>query len=155
MQNYKPLYLWSLEEAIRNNEKDLWRESYKENCDCARAIEKAIGFHVPIEIDVCLTKDKKLIVFHDNNLKRMTGKNFYVEDLTLEEIGKFFLGSSLEVIPTLDEVLKLVNGKVLLNIEVKSSFNNDEICNLLYEQLDNYQGDVIVVSALTKPIVTF
>ena len=39
MQNYKPLYLWSLEEAIRNNEKDLWRESYKENCDCARAIE--------------------------------------------------------------------------------------------------------------------
>ena len=42
MQNYKPLYLWSLEEAIRNNEKDLWRESYKENCDCARTIEKAI-----------------------------------------------------------------------------------------------------------------
>ncbi len=28
MQNDKPLYLWSLEEAIRNNEKDLWRESY-------------------------------------------------------------------------------------------------------------------------------
>ena len=42
MQNYKPLYLWSLEDAIRNNEKELWRESYKENCDCARTIERAI-----------------------------------------------------------------------------------------------------------------
>lgn len=42
MQNDKPLYLWSLEDAIRNNEKELWRESYKENCDCARTIERAI-----------------------------------------------------------------------------------------------------------------
>ena len=38
-----PLYEWSLEDAVRNNERDLWRESYKENCDCARAIERAIN----------------------------------------------------------------------------------------------------------------
>ena len=37
-----PPYRWSLEEAVRMNERDLWRESYKENCDCARAIERAI-----------------------------------------------------------------------------------------------------------------
>lgn len=43
MAEYKSLYKWSLNEAIRNNEKDLWRESYKENCDCARSIEKAIA----------------------------------------------------------------------------------------------------------------
>lgn len=43
MSEYKPLYLWSLEYAVRSNERDLWRESYKENCDCARAIEKAIN----------------------------------------------------------------------------------------------------------------
>ena len=36
-------YEWSLEDAIRNDERDLWRESYKENCDCARAIERAIS----------------------------------------------------------------------------------------------------------------
>lgn len=111
-----------------------------------KAIEKAVGFHVPVEIDVCLTKDKKLIVFHDNNLKRMTGKNLYVEDLTLEEIGKFFLGSSLEVIPTLDEVLELVNGEVLLNIEIKITFDRDEICKILYDKLENYQGDIILQS---------
>lgn len=38
-----PLYEWSLEDVIRNNERDLWRESHKENCDCARAIEQAIN----------------------------------------------------------------------------------------------------------------
>lgn len=43
MFEHKSLYIYSLSEAIRNNEKDLWRESYKENCDCARTIEKAIA----------------------------------------------------------------------------------------------------------------
>lgn len=43
MAEQVPLYEWSLEDAVRNNERDLWRESYKENCDCARAIERAIS----------------------------------------------------------------------------------------------------------------
>ena len=43
MAEHKPLYPCSLAEAIRSNERDLWRESYKENCDCARAIERTIG----------------------------------------------------------------------------------------------------------------
>lgn len=43
MSEHKPIYEWSLDEAVRNNERELWRESHKENCDCARAIEKAIA----------------------------------------------------------------------------------------------------------------
>lgn len=43
MSEYKPLYIWSLDYAVRSNERDLWRESYRENCDCARAIERAIN----------------------------------------------------------------------------------------------------------------
>lgn len=42
MSEHKPLYIWSLESAESCSEQDLWSESYKENCDCARAIEKAI-----------------------------------------------------------------------------------------------------------------
>ena len=45
MAEHKAVYEWSLEEAIRMNERDLWRESYRENCDCARAIECAIRDH--------------------------------------------------------------------------------------------------------------
>ena len=45
MPEHKPLYLYSLKEAAEWNEKDEWRESYLENCDCARAIERAIDEH--------------------------------------------------------------------------------------------------------------
>ena len=45
MPVHKPLYLYSLKEAAEWNEKDEWRESYLENCDCARAIERAIDEH--------------------------------------------------------------------------------------------------------------
>ena len=42
MAEHKSVYLWSLQEAQKLNEVDLWRESYKENCTCARAIEQCI-----------------------------------------------------------------------------------------------------------------
>ena len=45
MPEHKPLYRYSLKEAAEWNEKDEWRESYLENCDCARAIERAIDEH--------------------------------------------------------------------------------------------------------------
>lgn len=43
MAEHKSVYRWSLSDAKRSHEEDLWRESYKENCTCARAIEKAIN----------------------------------------------------------------------------------------------------------------
>lgn len=43
MAEHKPIYPWSLDEARRMNERDEWRESHAVNCECARAIEKAIG----------------------------------------------------------------------------------------------------------------
>lgn len=43
MPEYKPIYFYSLEEAIRHNERNLWKESYRENCDCARAITQGIA----------------------------------------------------------------------------------------------------------------
>lgn len=43
MPEYKPLYGWSLEHAKHCNEIDLWRESHKENCSCARAMERLIA----------------------------------------------------------------------------------------------------------------
>ena len=45
MPKIKPLYPFSLKEAVSLGEKALWRESYLENCDCARAIERAIDEH--------------------------------------------------------------------------------------------------------------
>jgi hypothetical protein len=42
MPEVKPIYRYSLKDAVEHNERDEWRESYRENCSCARAIEESI-----------------------------------------------------------------------------------------------------------------
>ena len=55
------------------------------------AFKKAIDNNYLIELDVRLTKDKKLVVFHDGNLKRVCGVNKSVKDLTYKELLKYNL----------------------------------------------------------------
>lgn len=57
MQDHKPLYRWSLKDAIAHDEVQDWRDSHRENCDCARAIERAIADHYHDNILENGTKD--------------------------------------------------------------------------------------------------
>jgi glycerophosphoryl diester phosphodiesterase len=94
----------------------------------------AINLKLPIELDVRLTKDEEVIVFHDAFLKRMTGINDMVKNLTLKEIKQLKLLNSKETIPTLEEVLILVNKKVPLYIELKNNkvgILEDKVIDLL------------------------
>ena len=111
-----------------------------------KSFYKALIKKYPIELDIQLTKDNEIVVFHDKNLNRMANIDKNVEDLTLNEIKKIKLLNTNEQIPTLDEVLKLVNGKVLLDIEIKPTDKYKEICALLNEKLKDYKGDVLVKS---------
>ncbi|WP_244834922.1 glycerophosphodiester phosphodiesterase [Clostridium sp. BJN0001] len=77
------------------------------------------------EIDVQTTKDGQIVLFHDNNLKRMTDINKKIEDLTYDEISKLEIGSYFsedfrgERIPLLEDVLKEAKGRIKINIELK------------------------------------
>lgn len=102
--------------------------------------------NIPIELDVQLTKDKKLIVFHDINLKRMCGIDKYIEDVTYQELQKITLLSSKEKIPSLKEVLDLIQGKVLIDIELKKTKNIEELCHKVLDEVRNYTGDVLLKS---------
>jgi glycerophosphoryl diester phosphodiesterase len=93
-----------------------------------------------MEMDIQLTKDDKLVVFHDATLKRMCGVDGNVWDYTLEELQKFRLAKSQETIPSFDEVLKLVDGKVPLIIEYKMDRPLTRVCELGNELLSSYQG---------------
>ena len=75
------------------------------------AFDKAIENNYGIELDVSFTKDKKTVVFHDDNLLRMTGLNKKISDCTLEEIESLYLNGTDYKIPTFNEVLDLVDGK--------------------------------------------
>lgn len=110
------------------------------------AFEKAINEAVAIEFDIRYTYDKKIVVFHDNDLKRLANVDKKVEECKLEELKKVKLLNTNIKIPTLDEVLDLVDGKVPLLIEIKSESKESSIENLLVERLKKYNGKYIVES---------
>jgi glycerophosphoryl diester phosphodiesterase len=80
-----------------------------------------------IELDVTLTRDRKVVVIHDDTLDRTTTGKGAVRDRSFEEIRKLDAGGwfdsrfSAERVPELSEVLKLTAGRCLLNIEIKES----------------------------------
>lgn len=111
-----------------------------------KSFELALKKNIPIELDIHILKDNTIVVFHDNNLLRMTGINRKIKDLTYKELIKYSLINSSYTIPTLDEILKLINGKVLLDIEIKNDNRTKEMCRLLSNKLDNYPGKFIIKS---------
>ena len=108
-----------------------------------RAVENGYG----AELDVHLLSDGNLAVLHDSRLYRMTGRNGIVEALTEEELPGILLGRSRQPIPTLAQVLELVDGRVPLIIELKTYRNNyRRLCERVFEELDHYQGPFCVES---------
>ena len=80
-----------------------------------------------IELDVTLSRDRKVVVIHDDTLDRTTNGKGPVLERTLEEIKRLDAGSwfaprfSVERIPELSEVMELTAGRCMLNIEIKQS----------------------------------
>jgi len=110
------------------------------------AFKKAIENKSAFEIDLHLLKDHEIIVFHDDNLKRMTGYDKDVRDCTYEEIKDLKLLETNEVIPLFRDVLKLIEGKVLIVIEFKCDNKAGLLEAKACELLDDYQGKFLVTS---------
>ncbi|MDD7511122.1 MAG: glycerophosphodiester phosphodiesterase family protein [Peptostreptococcaceae bacterium] len=110
------------------------------------AFRKALAEGYGIEIDVQATLDDKIVVFHDNNLLRMTGFNGEIEDTTLKEIQELHLANSEEGVPTLEEFLRLVDGRVPLLIEIKDQKKYKRCVSLIMEQLASYSGKYSIQS---------
>lgn len=117
-----------------------------------RAMEHGFG----MELDVHLTRDGKLAVFHDASLKRVCGADVLIEDLTWEETQKYRLCGTEEKIPSLKQVLKLVDGAVPLIIEVKPERENEAIlCERVSELLDTYAGEFCLESFDPRAVFWF
>jgi len=85
------------------------------------SIAKALDLGVDgIEIDIFQCASGELVVFHDKTLDKLTNATGYIEALDLDSIQRIEVLNGF-TIPTLNEVMDLVNGKVLLNIELKGS----------------------------------
>tara|TARA_Y100000004_G_scaffold168810_1_gene202531 strand:+ start:320 stop:1087 length:768 start_codon:yes stop_codon:yes gene_type:complete len=71
-----------------------------------------------VEIDVFRCKSGEIVVFHDNNLSKILDVNLCIEDLDLKKIKSFRIENKY-FIPTLEEILSLQLGDLILNIELK------------------------------------
>ena len=111
------------------------------------SFQRAIENKLPIEIDIHLTKDDQVVVFHDDNAERMCGDPRKIEEMTLDEIKELKLLNTGENIPTLRECLDLVRGKVFLLIEFKVCGNNAEkLCEKANDLLREYNGKYLIQS---------
>lgn len=110
------------------------------------AFSAAIEKGCPIELDVTLTKDKQVIVFHDKKLKRLFGVDADVNDMTYEQLTKLRFPNSVEEIPLFSRVLTSVAGRVPLLIEIKNESEAGELEHLVYEDLKNYNGQYAIQS---------
>ncbi|WP_394346648.1 glycerophosphodiester phosphodiesterase [Robertkochia marina] len=100
------------------------------------SIAKALELGVDgIEIDVFRIRSGEVVVFHDDYLGRLTDQTGKIEDLTLEELQKVRVKGNYRI-PTLEEVLHYLDGRVLLNIELKGSGTAAPV----YHTLERYLG---------------
>ena len=109
------------------------------------AFKKALLDNLNIELDIRVTKDNKIIVFHDDNIKRLTGIDKLVKEMTYNELSNVKLLNTTDKIPLLEDVLKLVSGRVTLLIELKENFSNNTLKELNKLLLD-YNGKVLLQS---------
>ena len=112
------------------------------------AFRLAAGRGFGAELDVHLLADGSLAVFHDSDLRRMTGREGILEDLTAAELGNYRLGGTEETVPQLCDVLRVFErAKLPLVVELKSCRDNhDALCERAVAELDKFAALYVVES---------
>ncbi|MBQ9543789.1 MAG: glycerophosphodiester phosphodiesterase [Clostridia bacterium] len=107
-----------------------------------RAVEKGCG----IELDVQLSRDGKVVVFHDDTLTRVCGVDGRVDEFDFSDLEKMTLCGTDEKIPLFSSVLKLIGGKVPVIVELKTGKKNKELCEKTLALMEKYPGTYCVES---------
>lgn len=122
----------------------LWGDNIPENSIPAFAAAAANGYG--IELDVQLSSDGDVVVFHDYTLKRMCGDDVRLSSLRGAELSWRRLVDTEYTIPLFEDVLKAVKGRVPILIELKGESGNTELCEAVSRILGHYDGKVCVES---------
>ena len=110
------------------------------------ALRQAAREGYGIELDVRLSKDGEVVVFHDDMLDRVCGVHARVDDLTFDELRSLRLYGTEEQIPLFSEVLRSICGTEALIVELKNGPRNRELCEKTKAILDGYRGNVCIES---------
>ena len=109
------------------------------------SFELAIKYNYSIELDIVLSKDGEVMVFHDYDLNRLAGINKLIKNCNANELRNIKLLETNSVISSIDEVLYRISGKVPILIEIKEFFHPD-IEERLFEIIRSYDGEIAIQS---------
>lgn len=126
-----------------------WTEEHRAE-NATSAFEAAIAHGYAIECDLQMTRDERVVVFHDRTLDRMTNGSGRAVDHTLAEIAELRLRGTDESIPTLAGLLAQTLGRVPLVLELKGEDADPRtFVATVARELRDYRGPIAVMSFLT------
>lgn len=99
-----------------------------------------------VELDVQMTSDGSVVVFHDDELDRMTDASGLVSRTPLVKIKSFMLKGGSESAPTLEEALRTIGGRVPVFVEIKNRGEIGPLEDAVARALEDYDGDAAVMS---------
>lgn len=110
------------------------------------AFEAACQAGYGIELDVQLSSDGEAMVFHDTDLRRMTGRSGRIADVTAADLSEMPLAGSDERIPSLVDTLALVGRRAFVQVELKTPAGEvGPLEQRVYEILIDHAGPVAVI----------
>lgn len=119
------------------------------------AFQAAVDAGFGIELDIHVTKDEQVVVIHDYTTTRVTGVEKKVTEITYAEISKLQLLMTKTKIPLLKDVLKIVDGKVPLLIELKAeSGYNPKFAEIVIKALKDYKHKDTIALQSFNPYLT-
>ncbi|MCA1366028.1 glycerophosphodiester phosphodiesterase [Bradyrhizobium sp. BRP14] len=111
------------------------------------AFSRAAEAGFAIECDLQFTADSVPVVFHDHDLERLCGIKGDVREKTAAELGLLSIGGTKDKVPTLAQMLRLVNGRVPIVLELKGRKGDDEgFAAAVLDVLEDYEGRVALMS---------
>lgn len=135
---------WWIERPIAHRGLHDNKAGVPENSLAAFAAALRAGF--PMELDVTATSDGKVVVFHDEDLARMTGRPGRIRRTPAAIVTGLKLLGTENRVPYLGEVLDLLDGKVPLLVEIKSHGPVGEVEAAVLEVIQSYRGPLAIQS---------
>lgn len=111
------------------------------------AFRRAADMGYGMELDVRVSRDGEVVVLHDPTLARVAGDDRAVRDMTAEELSRVSLGGTADGVPRLCDVLKVVDGRTPILIEIKEESASDgDVVTPLLSLLSSYKGPILIES---------
>lgn len=132
-------------------------KKYKENTKEAILDSLKYAYIKGIEIDVRMTKDKKIVVIHDSTINRTSNGSGFVKNMTLRELRKYNFGTeeNPSQISTLNEILDIIPSDKFILIEIKhdNKENINEFIRYFYNIIKKYKNINIYIASFNEEII--